>query len=39
LLGWMALPTGRALDAGQELGSGEKIDAGRQGKDRRACRG
>jgi hypothetical protein len=35
----MPLPTGRALDASQELGSGEKIDAGRQGKDRRACRG
>jgi hypothetical protein len=39
LLGWMALPAGRALDAGQELGPGEKKDAGRQGKDRRAGRG
>ena len=37
LVGWMPLPTGRALDAGQELGPGEKKATGGQGRDRRAC--
>jgi hypothetical protein len=38
LLCRMPLPTGRALDAGQELGPGEKKDAGGQGGNRRVCR-